>query len=142
MVLFYPQWRFINLFYFEFIPGGLMPVQLGGHDSAFLPVGWALRLIITISSAQCRALLLEMKSLTSGSNDKQLMLVRSTMHLLCGIMGTDHILVHLSYSIFGGKAFRLYLKCLLRKAFPFVSYAPDYFVFLFFLNLLDDPNLN
>lgn len=43
-----------------------MLVQLGGHDSAFLPEGLALYLIITVSSAQCRAMLLKMKSLTVG----------------------------------------------------------------------------
>lgn len=57
---------FYTFVYLQFIAGGLMPVQLGGHDSAFLPEGLALHLIITVSSAQCRALLLKMKSLTVG----------------------------------------------------------------------------
>lgn len=43
-----------------------MFVQSDAHDSAFLPEGLALYLIITVSSAQCRALELRMKSLTVG----------------------------------------------------------------------------
>lgn len=43
-----------------------MLVQFGGHDSAFLPECLVLHLIITVSSAQCRALLLRMKSRTVG----------------------------------------------------------------------------
>lgn len=72
--------------YLQFIPGRLMLVQLSGHDSASLPEGFGAssnnnRLLRSVQSSA-----VEDEVTDSGSNDKQLTLVRSSMILLCSIM--------------------------------------------------------
>lgn len=83
-----------------------MLVQHGGHDSAFLPEGFGAssnnnRLLRSVQRSA-----VEDEVTDSGSNDKQLMLVRRAMILLCSIMWTDHFLAHLIYERFGREAFR------------------------------------
>lgn len=84
-----------------------MLMQLCGHDFAFLPEGFGAssnnnRLLRSVQSSA-----VEDEVTDSGSNDKQLMLVKvkSVMILLGSVMWTEHIFSS------------LYLLNILRKSF-------------------------